>query len=277
MSVESIAQKWHDQLLRADPIDHPSAEAAIRAAYRAAELAEPQHFLWCASPLAAAWAVLVLIGTTDPFNHAVYEDVGRSKSGQEKIAHYSTSVAEQLGIGEGEVDGYFGKPFYRMEGSSPLASKLTEQSIDAWMAKADAGDDFLAIHARGPFKRLHDLEHALLYEGYRNRDGGLRPSLIRDAMLTAGGKHLEILGGRSAHHRLYGSMAYSEIAVEEALAELGKFQPTELQRAMWEAYEACGMWWPCDGGVVLAERPTAANKEHNGVRLTWPDGFTFTC
>ena len=275
MSVESIAQKWHDQLLRTDPTDHPTAEAAVGDAYRLAGLAAPEQFLWCASPLEAAWAVLVLVGRTESYNHAVYDDVGRSKSGREKIDRARALVADRLGIGQDDVEGYFGKPFYRMEGTSPLAKKLTEQSIDAWMAKADAGNDFLAIHARGPFKPLHDLEHALLHEGYRSRGGDLRPSLIREAMLKAGGKHLESLGGRSAHHRLYGSMAYSEIAVEEALAELGKFQPTELQRAMWLAYESCGMWWPCETGVVFAERPAAAKEADGGRLLNWADGFRF--
>ena len=274
MSVEAIAQKWHDQLLRTDPVDHDAAEAAVRDVYRLAGMAEPQHFLWSASPLQAVWAVLVLVGKTESYNHAVYEDIERSAPGQEKIANARRSVGEKLGIGEQEVEGFFGQPFYRIEGSSPVGKKLTEEGLESWMARAEAGDDFLAIHRQGPFKPLHDLEQALHYEGYRNRDGALRPSLIRDAMLKAGGKHLEILGGRSAHHRLYGSMAYSEVAVDEALAESGRLVPTELQRAMWLAYEACGMWWPCDAGVVFGERPTAAEKVGGGLKLAWSDGFS---
>lgn len=274
MSVEAIAQKWHDQLLRTDPVDHGAAEAAVRNVYRLAGMAEPRRFLWCASPLEAAWAVLVLVGKTESYNHAVYEDIGRSGPGQEKIAKTRGLVAGKLGIDEHEVEGFFGQPFYRIEGSSPVGKKLSEEGIESWMARAEAGDDFLAIHSQGPFKPLHDLEHALHHEGYRNRDGALRPSLIRDAMLQAGGKHLEILGGRSAHHRLYGSMAYSEIAVDEALAESGRLIATELQRATWLAYEACGMWWPCDAGVVFAERPTIAEKVGDGLKLAWPDGFS---
>ena len=275
MSVESVAQKWHDQLLRTDPIDHEKAEAAIGAAYRLAGLAEPRRFLWCASPIDAAFAYLVLVGKTESYNQAVYEDIERSGPGQEKIARARASAAERLGIAENQVEGYFGLPFYRANGSDPVGKKLTEQSIDAWMARAGAGDDFLAIHDHGPFKPLHDLEHGLLHEGYCQRDGALRPSLIREAMLKAGGKQIEILGGRSAHHRLYGSMAYTEIATHEALAEAGSFEPTELQRAMWVAYEACGMWWPCEAGVVFAERPAAADKVADGVRLSWRDGFNF--
>lgn len=275
MSAESIAQKWQDQLLRSDPIDHDSAESAVRAAYLLAGMAEPRRFLWCTSPMEAAWAVLVLVAKTEGYNHAVFEDIDRSKSGKEKIARARASVAGQLGIGEDEVEGYFGLPFFRAEGSNPVSKLLAQQSIDAWMARAEAGDNFIAIHQRGPFKPLHDLESALLYEAYRFRDGAQRPAIIREAMAKAGGKHIEILGGRSAYHRLYGNLAYSEIAVHEALAGDGKFQPTELQQAMWVAFEVCGMWWPCEEGVVFAERPVAVELDRDEPAMRWADGFGF--
>src|SRR3546814_5963185 len=41
----SIAQKWHDQFLRTDPIDHSRAEAAIKRVYRAAGIDPPERFL----------------------------------------------------------------------------------------------------------------------------------------------------------------------------------------------------------------------------------------
>ena len=272
MSTEAIAQKWYDQFLRTDPIDHERAEAAVETVYRLAGLAGPKHFLWCSSPVEAAWAVLVLVGKTDGYNHAVYDDVERSNAGRERIGRARSSVAQRLGIGDDQVEGYFGKPFYRAEGTNPVSKALHEAYVEAIMARADAGDDFLAIHARGPFKPLHDLEHALFYEAYRLRNGVLRPSLIREAMAKKG-KQIEILGGRSAHHRLYGSLAYSEIAIDEALAEAGKLQPTDLQRAMWAAYEACGMWWPCEAGTVFAERPASSQSAGSDIGLSWADGF----
>ena len=92
MSVEAIARKWHDQFLRTDPIDHQQAEAAVRAVYAAAGMAEPERFLWCDSPLEAAYAVLVLVGKTEGYNHAVYEDVERSKAGKDKLARARASA-----------------------------------------------------------------------------------------------------------------------------------------------------------------------------------------
>lgn len=275
MSVESIAQKWHDQFLRTDPIDHGSAETAMRRVYRLAGLPEPDNFLWCGSPLEAAWALLVLVGKTDSYNHAVYDDVARSESGRQKLAKAIADAAGRLGIGEGQVEGYIGKPFYRAEGTNPVSKALKDNYIEAIMARAQAGGDFLAIHSRGPFKPLHDLEQALFYEGQRMRGGKLRSAVLRDAMLKAGGKHVEILGGRSAFHRLYGSMAYSEIALDEALAETGRLETSELQRAMWAAYEACGMWWPCEAGIVFSERPSEAEPTGGGLSLRWADGFGF--
>jgi len=270
VSVEAIARKWHDQFLNTQAVNHAQAEAAVRAAYRAAGMPEPERFLWCASPLEAAWSALVLIGKDKDYNHAVFEDVERSKSGKARIAEARARVAEQLGIGEDAVEGYLGQAFYRDSGRSPVEKKLNEGIADAWMARAQASDDFLAPHRGGPFKPLHDLEQALHFEGYKGGVG----SLFKEALAAAGGKPIAILGGRSAQHRLYGNLAYVEVAIDQALAEAGTFEPSELQRAMWAAYEACGMWWPCHEGVVFAERPVAAEMTPEGPRMIWSDGFT---
>ena len=273
MAAETIARKWHDQLVSTEPVDHPRAEAAMRAVYRAAGLPEPERFLWCASPLEAVWAALVLIGKVDGYNHAVLEDVERSKAGKARLAEARAKAAERLGIAEGQVEGQFGKPFYRAEGDSPVGKQLSNDSVESWMARAEAGDDFLAVHSGGPFKPLHDLEHSLHFEGYLFRNGQHQGSLYNQALTAAGGKPVAILGGRSAHHRLYGSFAFIECALDEALTEAGKLQPTELQRAMWAAYQASGMWWPCQDGVILAERPVAAELAADGPRMAWADGF----
>ncbi len=269
MSVESVARKWHDQLFSAEPVDHARAEAAVRAVYRAAGIPEPERFLWCASPLEAAWSALLLIGKDKNYNHAVYEDIERLKTGKDKLAKARASVADRLGIHENEVEGYFGLAFYRADETNPVTKSL-QKNFDAWMARAQAGDDFLAAHSRGPFKPLHDLEHALHFEGERRGVG----SLYKEGLAKAGGKQIAILGGRSAHHRLYGNLAYVEIAIDEALAEAGKFEPTDLQRTLWAAYEACGMWWPCHQGVVFSERPVASELATDGPRMEWADGFT---
>ena len=271
MNVESIARKWHDQFLNITPIDHARAEAAVRGAYRAAGITEPERFLWCSSPIEAAWSALVLIGEDNDYNQAVFEDIERSKSGKARIAEARARVAKSLGIAEDAVDGYFGRSFYLANGTNPIEKKLQEGITEAWMARAEASDDFLAPHRGGPFRPLHDLEQALHFEGYRS---GMRGSLFNEALAAAGGKPIAILGGRSAHHRLYGNFAYVEVAIDEALAEAGRFEPSELQRAMWAAYEACGMWWPCNEGVVFSERPVAAELTPEGPRMIWSDGFT---
>jgi hypothetical protein len=98
MSAETIARKWHDQLLRSDPIDHSAAEAAVQQAYRCAGIPPPERFLWTASPIEAVWAVLVLVGKTDGYNHAVLESIERRKAGKAKVAETRASVAKQLGI-----------------------------------------------------------------------------------------------------------------------------------------------------------------------------------
>jgi hypothetical protein len=270
VSAEAIARKWHNQLLSSEPIDHRRAEDAVQAVYRATGLAKPQHFLWCSSPLQAAWSALVLIGKDKDYNLAVYEDIERLKTGKDKLAKARALVAERLDIEANDVEGYFGKAFYVSSGTNPITKQLTAGVTETWLARAQAGDDFLAPHAGGPFKPLHDLEQALHFEGYRGGAG----SLYKEALAREGGKQIAILGGRSAQHRLYGNCAYVEVAIDEALAEAGKFEPTELQQALWAAYEACGLWWPCDRGVVFAERPLAGELATDGPRMEWADGFT---
>ena len=270
MSVESIADKWFRHLISADPINHDRAQAAVGAAYAAAGLPEPTRFLWCSSPLEAVWAYLVLVGRAESYNHAVCDDVERSKLGKQKLPEVRAATAGRLDISDSQLEGGLGKPFYRAEGTNPISRKLQESMMDSWMARADGGDAFLAPHAGGPFKPLHDLEFALHFEGERRGTC----SLYREALAAAANKPLAILGGRSAQHRLYGNLAYLEVAIDEALAEAGKFEPTELQRALWAAYQVCGLWWPCEQGVVFAERPAAGELAPDGPRMRWADGFT---
>ena len=269
MIAQSFARKWYEQIFRTDPIDHGKAEAAVAAAYVAAGIAEPRHSLWCVSPLDAVWAYLVLVGKSEGYNHAVYEDIERSKTGKAEIAHRRSSVAAQLGIDEEQVEGHFGKPFYVAEGSNPITKSLTTDIADAWMARAEAGDDYLSAHRSGPFKPLHDLQESLHFEGFKGGSG----SLMREALSKAGGQKIATLGARSAHHRLYGNLAYLEVAMDEALAASDAFEPTQLQSAMWAAYESTGFWWPCHDGVVFAERPITA-VSGGGLGLRWADGFT---
>jgi hypothetical protein len=274
MSAETIAAKWHDLLTTSRPVDHAQAEAAVSAAYRAAGIAPPRHFLWCVSPCEASWAALAIIGKTDGYNHATLEDVQRSKTGKAGLVAITAVIAERLGIAESAAEGFFGKPFYRAEGASPVTKALHASIADVWMARAEAGDDYLAIHKQGPFKPLHDLDEALHFEGYKFIKGRQTGSLLTDAMGKPGPQAVSLLAKRSAHHRLYGtSLAYTDIAVDEALAEAGKFEATDLQRAMWAAYETCGMWWPCERGVIFAERPVASELAPDGPKMAWSDGF----
>lgn len=54
------ARAWNDRLAGRVPFDPSAAEAAIRGAYRASDLAEPRHVLWAAGPREAAQAIAFL-------------------------------------------------------------------------------------------------------------------------------------------------------------------------------------------------------------------------
>lgn len=261
----TFARKWHDLLLATAPVDRGRAEAAVRAAYRAAGLAEPGQFLWCASPLEAIWAVLVLIGDGESYNVPLLDTVRRKAGGKEKLAAVRADVAAKLGISADEVEGRFGPPFYSAD-RQPVAHRLTGERMWAYLAAAEAGRGWQVGQA-GPFEALDRLEHDLFREGH---EGGL----MYAAAARAGAKPIAYLVQRSAQHRLYGTLAFGEIARDEALAAGGAGEPTELQSAFQAAYEACGMWWPLATGVVLAERPRLAEGSGDALRMEWADGFT---
>ncbi|WP_084558112.1 DUF6745 domain-containing protein [Hamadaea tsunoensis] len=78
------AEEWLAHGLSTAPADRPAAEAGVRAAYRAAGLAEPEHIVWLGSPAAGAAAVAML---------------SRGESGDPYVADW---LAEQ-GVVPGEV------------------------------------------------------------------------------------------------------------------------------------------------------------------------------
>jgi hypothetical protein len=262
---DSIARKWHGLLLSTEPVDRPGAEAAVRAAYRSAGLAEPEHMLWCASPLEAIWAALVLIGEGEGYNVPLLQDVRRRKGGEERLASVRAAVAGRLGIGADEVEGRFGLPFYSADRQA-IPSRVAQERWWAYVAAAEAGRGWQVGEA-GPFERLDALEHDLFREGH---EGGQ----MYKAAARAGAKQIAYLAQRSAQHRLYGTLAFGELARDEALAARGAGEPTDVQRAFQAAYEACGMWWPMTEGVVFAERPSAVESSGDTFRMLWADGFT---
>ena len=79
-------------------------------AYRLGDLPEPTHFLWCAPPLEAMWAALVLIGRQDGYNVPLLDNLQRLKDGAQKLAAARASVAAKLAIDPDQVEGHFRKP-----------------------------------------------------------------------------------------------------------------------------------------------------------------------
>jgi hypothetical protein len=266
MSAESIAEKWRARLLSTEPVDRARAEAALRAAYRHAGLDEPAAFLLCASPLEAAWAALVLIGEAEGYNIPLLKDARRMKGGEGKLAAVRDFVAGRLGIDPADVEGHFGLPFYRSSGSSPMAQRLMQERWWTYAAPARSAWDW-QVGRPGPFEKLDRLEDLLHREGHE-------AGLVWQGLARAGAKPVAVLGKRSAQHRLYGNLAFGEIARDEALVEQGAGEATDLQRALWEVYESCGLWWPLESGVVLADRPCAREGTDAEPGLAWADGFT---
>ena len=201
---------------------------------------------------------LVLVGKTEGYNHAVYEDVERSKCG-----------ARQAGRGtrfRGRASGHWGGRGRRLFRPAVLRCRGLESRHE------EAIGEFRRLDgARRGRRRLPCRAQARPVQAApRSRAGpslrGLQRHPVERLALqgSAGSSRRQASRNTSEGVRrsidFTASFAYSKVAQDEALAQTGKLEPTELQRAIWAAYEASGMWWPCHKGVVFAERPVAVEK-----------------
>ena len=153
-------------------------------------------------------------------------------------------VAGRLGIAEDQVEGYFGQPFYVAEGNNPV-----RQEADGEFRRLDGarrgGRRLPRRSQRRPVQAAPRPRAGAALRGLCNgRPSGLalQPG-AGSSRWQADRDPRRPIGAPSPLRQL----RLHRVALDEALAEAGKLEPTDLQRAMWAAYEACGMWWPCAG------------------------------
>ena len=107
------------------------------------------------------------------------------------------------------------------------------------MARAEAGDDFLAVHNTRPVQAAPRPRAGAALRGLSVPQRPSQGSLFkRSAGSSRWQARSRSLAGARRTIASTATSPSSRCALDEALAEAGKLEPTELQRAMWAAYEA---------------------------------------
>jgi hypothetical protein len=239
------AASWGEVGLDTSATDRGAAEAAVRAAYRAAGLPEPAHVVWLGSPRSGAVAAAALL------SHA-----HRPPSAQPDAApavEVEAALAEQ-GCRVGTV--VPGRALRGLLRNAPWAAARAAASValgpagwaQVWTA-ASAGAWRLVIDRVTDPLRRHLVDDL--------------PAPVADTLLDA----------------VHGSHEAPWLATFEAVAELGIEPPAGLA-PLGAVARAAGWWWPYERVAILTERPSDLHRDNigrlhrgDGPALGYPDGF----
>ncbi|MFI6481930.1 DUF6745 domain-containing protein [Nonomuraea sp. NPDC050663] len=243
--LTEAAERWERIAYTTGPADRRAAEAGVRAAYRSAGLAEPEHFLWFDSPAQATLAAMALGGDT---------------------------AAHRLAAAAGLPTG--------LTGITPGRCVLDVVRTRPWQrARAEAA----ALLGPAGWAAAWSLTGGVLWptvnrltDDIRRAVGRILPGddiepLLRRATLDAvHGQH------DAAWLALFDALATP--SQEDVLAP-PLLDPAPL-RGLMLASKAAGWWWPFEHVVLMCERPTELHRDDlgrlhhaTGPALAYPDGF----
>ncbi|WP_371499125.1 hypothetical protein OG871_23945 [Kitasatospora sp. NBC_00374] len=244
---EAVA-RWREVAAGTGPADRPAVERAVRAAYRAAGLAEPSAVLWFGSPLEAALAALALRGTAPeglPLGPAAAAPAtagvrpGGAVSVREAIRTRPWEAARErvhadLGAsGWAELWALTGGELWPQ--TRALSGRIRDAVLDR-LAPAPTEDDEQEVRDRARPAR----------------------AAVRLALLDG------VLGPHDAPW----------LAAFDAVGALGALAPLA------EIAAGAGWWWPYEGVALVCERPTELHRDEagrldraDGPALAYPDGF----
>ena len=242
------AQTWLARLLSTEPADRARAEAAVCDLYVSAGFGRPRHVWWFDSPFEAAWAVALLI---EPHHHAwrpLIEAERRSQRGRTAIESAEAAICRLCG-----VDSIVAA---RTAMGLPLSSSLQfppqpeAMILPKLIASRMAlyGNDVGAMSTLpSDSDPLHRAEQRLWVGSRAVLESGLICHPV----------------GRLVTNAFFNDYSMSRMAGDETAAS-GREVPS-LLRACWEIADAASVWWPFQGGAILAERPAQLHVDENGL------------
>ncbi|GCD95795.1 DUF6745 domain-containing protein [Embleya hyalina] len=258
-TLAESADVWAEVAAAARPADRDAAERGIRAAYRAAGLAEPGKILWYASPLAAAVAATVVSGAFKPQELAALRLPVRAPMGSRagasvrdriRSASWERARADAVALlGHTGWAQAWGEIAERLWDPTTSLSARIRDGIEEAVLSATGTD-------RGPARR-----------------GTVTPTapVAREARAAT----LDALGGQ---HDAAWLAAFD--GLRRCFPRLDAAPSATALDAVAEVARSAGWWWPYENVVLVAERPTLLHRDesarlHNGegAALAFPDGF----
>ncbi|MGV9268041.1 DUF6745 domain-containing protein [Kitasatospora sp. NPDC003701] len=235
-----VTARWRAGAAATGPADRAAVEHAVRAAYRAAGLAEPAEVRWFGSPPAAAEAALEL-------------RAAGAVSVREAVRTLPWEAARRQAVERVGAAGW--APLWALTGGElgPVTNALAGRIRDAVL-------DRLAPEP--------DVEQAdpPATDAARTRRTAVRLALLdavrgqHDAPWFAAFEAAGVLAGTSADRT-----DRADRAGVEALAEVAR---------------GAGWWWPYEGVALVSERPVALHRDEagrldraDGPALEYADGF----
>ena len=270
---EAQTDRWMTAGLSTERCDRPAVEAAVRRVYESAGLSVPGVVVWMDSPLGGALAAEALHREGQfrgQLSSQLRDQLGDQLSSQLRDqGQLRGQLGDQLG-GQlwGQLKGQLGGQLKGQLGGQ-LSSQLRDQLGDQLCSqlRGQLGDQ-LGDQLWGQLRdQLGDQLWGQLGDQLRDR------GQLRDQLGDQLGEQLW-LAFSSWHDAFW--MALYTVALPAAGLPLDP-----LLDALADLTTMVGYWWPLDGAVILAERPTAIHRDGQGrlhsttgPALEWADGHT---
>ncbi|MFJ5122510.1 DUF6745 domain-containing protein [Kitasatospora sp. NPDC088548] len=240
----AVTARWRASAAATGPADRAGVERALRAAYRAAGLAEPAVVRWFGSPRAAAEAALEL-------------RAGGAVSVREAVRTRPWEEARRRAVERVGPAGW--APLWALTGgelgpvTNSLAGRVRDAVLDRLAPEADAEEDPQDV-----------------VEAARARRTAVRLALL-DAVR---GQH------DAPWFAAFEAAGEPTGAADSAEEADGGAEKADGIDALARVAREAGWWWPYEGVALVSERPVALHRDEagrldraDGPALEYADGF----
>ncbi|KAB2346472.1 DUF6745 domain-containing protein [Actinomadura rudentiformis] len=250
---------WQAAAFTTDTADRPRAEAGIRAAYTAAGLPEPEHFVWVPSPMAGAVTAAVLAGHAE-----ILERAGLAAP----VATALAAVPEGVEAGGSVREVVRTRPWERARteataelGPQGWARAWAETGAPLWSQVND-----LVTRVRQALRA--PVDGSTDDPATSSADGSAAPfdQAAADAALAA----------------LRGACVEAVLGQHDApwLALFDSLDRLDGLSGLAEAARSAGWWWPYERLAIVSGRPVELHRDEpgrlhrgDGPALAYADGF----
>ncbi|MFK3982246.1 DUF6745 domain-containing protein [Micromonospora sp. NPDC050397] len=268
------AEDWLERGLRTAPADRPAAERAVRRAYVAAGLAEPETILWLGSPYAGALAAALLtVSTSGPAGPGGFGAAG--PGGPNPPADLPSWLVTALHGADDDAVRALTEVVatLRAQGHEPLPG-ATGRSVRARLrTTAWASARAAAVTRLGPTG----------WAAHWAAGGQRTWHLVNDRVVTPLRTRLadEVTRGLPKPFAQRARTALLDVVFgQHDAAWLSAFDHDQRVSGLAGVADAAGWWWPYERIALLTERPVRLERDNlgrlhhgDGPALVYPDGF----